>query len=1176
MIHCIKRGCIRILFWAIIIIALSISGLRYALSDLEFYKANIEAHLSEELGAPVTIERIQGVLNGIKPVLSLQNVQLHSELDNKPTVQLQEIYLGINLLAAINYPWLEAMQISIMGAKLSITRLASGRISIEGLPNSDTAEQPDWLMRGNQYKLIDSDILWHDKKRNAEPVQLKQVNISLLNSHKQHQIFFNTDLPPTLGQSLQFAMEFTGNILVPDSINARIFIQATEIQLDKLVTGDLPFDFSFTQGKANISLWSQWQDAKMTQMSGSVALSNALITDSKKTQYSIDQLELQLKLQKHQQQWHLALQDSLISANKTTVEVAQLALALEFDEQDNLIELAVNCPQLTLGSVSKIIQHYKILPPPLHQQLQTLAIEGKILDLFIFANPSKQAYTFNGQLQQISTKPLEQIPGISGLSVYFQGSEQSGFIQLNPQHLNISAPQLFGKPIHLNHVAGKLHWQHTDKWVLSSSLLELNTPHFATTSKLTFSLPHATQPAFINLQSSFNIPDIAQIPQYVPADSIDEETRSWLDQAFLGGSVKQGGLIIRGTPDKFPFAYHKGVFEVLFAAQGVDFHYDPEWQDILDLAGEIHFVADSMAINIHQGRVNRSSIKQAKVTLDSLESSTFIHVQGIVKSEISDALLFLKNSPLKEQSTEINKNFAFNGSTDIDIDLKIPFSDQPIKANIRAKTQNTRATFIPIDLALTNINADFLITENGVFSKRLSATALGFPISAAITLSDQAKSATIFGKMSIQRLAEQFPNPLWAHLKGTSKYHLQLELPQQIAQNYTLQINSDLVGIEVSFAPFAKPEALAHPFFLKLGLNSDGIDAINLRYENRLKPSNRIDITLQKIAPNWQGLVHTPIASGSVILPMELSNNTEISLSLKHLNLSAFKDFDFNPNDTKSIVIQNLPNIQLESQTLYWNDHNLGNLIFNTQTTDKGITIKQCSISSETNSLSLTGFWHQDKQDHTSAISGLLMSQNFGELLQQNLISNDIKGATAEINYSLSWPAKPYELTGAILSGTMDAQLTNGRILGVDPGLGRILGALDIWKLGKRLRFDFSDITEKGLSFAETTARFKLDKGFVTTKDLNINAMPATIEVTGSTHLATEQINLRATVLPKFPIAGTIIGNVANAVSKSIIGNEHAGGLIASMQYQIDGTWEDFKINRLYNSVLPDIISDTP
>ena len=1167
MIKRIRYGTIRFVFWTILFFALGISGLRYALSELDQYKADIEAQLSEYLDAPVTIARIQGVINDFKPELALHNIQVHSRHDSAPRVQLQEVHLGINLLSEIK-PILEAIQISIIGAKFSVIRLPSGAIQIEGLPNT-ADEQPVWLMRGKKFTLIDSEIIWHDKKRNADPVLLKHVNITLYNDDEQHKIFIQTDLPESLGKSLQLAMDFTGNIFVPDSINARFFARGEDIQMAKIFTGDLPFDFSFTKGSGNFSIWSRWQESQMTQMSGSIHINDAIIKNQQNDRLPIDLLDLQFKLKKRERKWQLALQDSTLSSQQNTVDINQLALAFEQDAEGNLVHIALNCPRLTLGPLSKLILRNKILPADLHKQFKNIALQGEVKNLLLLANPSQETFAISGQVQQIKTHRMSQIPGIDGLSIYIKGTEQQGLIQLSSQQLEFDAPKLFRKPLYLNHVLSEIHWQHSDSWTLSSSLLELNSDHFKTTSKFTLTLPQDGQPAFMSLQSSFDIADVSDTPHFLLTATLSEATTYWMDHAFVAGHVKQGGILFRGALPSYPFRKHKGVFEILFTANDMELHYAPGWQDIQEVLAEVRFFVDTMRVNILQGRTetNQAKIERATITIDSLKTSEQISIRGDIKSDLSEAIRFLKHSPFKDLTTAIHDVVDIQGSTDINLDLQIPLAKQEFKASIRTHTQDAKARIIPLDIDISGINADLHFTESGVSSEQLNAFALGFPFSAELSSNDLAISSTVSGQMDITNLAGHFPNPLWSYLDGTSDYHLQLEFPKNSSQICNIQINSDLVGTAINFLPFFKPEARAHPFSLKLGIDQSGINAFSTTYENRLAPQNRLDIKLKKIAPHWQGLVHSPIASGSVFIPVEFNKDHEISLSLKELDLSALQEFNLK-SDSPPILIKNLPSISLDSQTLYWNNYNQGSLTLRTQPTDQGLSIKHCKISSRENTLSFTGFWQQDNMQNSSSIFGELLSQDFGALLKQTQLSNNIVDTTAELQFALNWPAAPYEISTAILSGSIDTHLTNGRILGIEPGLGRILGALDTWKLGKRLLFDFSDITEKGLSFSESTAQLTINNGQVSSKDFYINAMPAKIYLSGTTNLTTEQIDLTATVLPKFPIAGTIIGNVANAVSKTFVGHEQAGGLIVSLLYEINGTWENFEINRQFSSGL--------
>ena len=1176
MIKHIQWGCVRILFWTLLISAIAISGLRYALSELDFYKTDIEALLSEHLGAPVSIESIRGVLNGIRPELALENIEVHSEQDNATPLQLQKIHLSFGILTAIRQPLLEAVQISIIGAKLSVTRLESGSIDIEGLPRTDDDKQPTWLMRGKQYRLIDSEIRWHDKKRNAAPLLLKHINVTLNNDANQHQIHIKTDLPESLGKSIRLEMNFSGDIFVPGNLNARLFIQGQDIHLGEFDTSDLPFDFSFTKGNSDFSLWTTWRASQMTDMQGSIGLSNATIKDNKQAAFPIDQLSLQFKLQKRQQQWHLAIKNSTLSSKNMTAELAQFSAALELNPAGDLTHLALNCPQLALGPLSNIILRNKLLPKKLHRQLKTMALQGDIQDLLLLSNPLQETFSINAQLANIKTRPLDAIPGVENLDLYIKGSEQHGLIQINSEQLKFDAPRLFREPLNFNHALGELHWQHADSWTLSTPLLELNSDYFKTSTKLSLTFPHEDQPAFMDMRNSFDVIDATKVPLFLPVEVLDKEIVTWLDQAFLGGHTTQGGSLLRGPLADYPFIQAKGVFEVLFDAEDVDLHYAPDWHNLQGVAGEVRFFSTSMNININQGHANDSILTNANVSIGSFSQSDYINVTGDVKSSLAHAVLYLTDSPFKDLVTSIDEVIDIEGTTDVHIDLKVPLGEQALKANITAKTKDARATIVPMDLLISDITADFLFTESGVYSQQINATSLGSPLVGELSTNEQAISAKISGKLAIAKLAKQFPNPMWTYAQGNSYYWAKLEFPNNGLQLCTIELDSDLIGTAIQFSPISKPEAQNHPLSIKLGIASTGIDAFKIVYENPVALQNRVDINLKKIAPHWQGLVHTPMASGSVFIPIAFNKDSEISLSLKELDLSALKKINLESSDGEDLVANNLPSIKLSSQELYWNHVNLGKLELRTQPTDQGLSITQCDISSINNKLSLTGSWQQHNQKNFSSISGNFLSDDFGMFLKQTQLSNDIDDTTADLQFVLNWPAAPYELSTGILSGSIDAHLAYGRILGVDPGLGRVLGALDIWKIGDRLRFDFSDITDSGLSFSETTGHFTINQGTANTKDLMINAMPAKIYISGSTNLLTEEIDLRATVLPKFPIAGTIIGNVANAVSKTFIGKEQPGGLIVSLLYEIKGSWEDFTINRQFSSALANDLTRDP
>lgn len=1170
MIKHIKIGSIRVLFWTLLIFAISISGLRFALFELNYFRTGLEHQLSEQLGAPVTIGKMSGVLNGLKPELALHHIQVHSQKNNDTDLLLQEIHLGFDLVTALHEPLLEALQISLIGAKLSVKRTKIGGIAIQGLPHKEDDEQPAWLMQGKQYKLIDSDINWQDEKRNALPVELKHVNISIYNHDQQHKIFITTDLPESLGESLILSMTFSGDIFTPAGIEAKLFAQGKNIQLDKIITGDLPFDLAIIQGRGDFSLWSSWHAAQMTKMSGSLHLAKTAIKSTAAQPFLIEQLDLQFNLQQQQEKWLLAIENSVLNSQNINFGLSQLAVALEHNSEGELTQIALNCPRLNLGRLNKIATLNKALPTNLQQTLEALNITGEVKDLLFLANLPEQTFSIDGQLDQINIHAMDKFPGIKGLSLHITGNEQQGEIQLSSQNLTLNAPSLFRTPLDFTLALGELQWQQlAEHWVINSPMLELKNAHLALRNKLQLTLPKNEQAPFMSLQSSFDIYDASKTPDFLPAGILEKDLVSWLDSAFLAGHVEQGGILFRGALPDYPFIHQEGAFEVLYDAQDVVLNYAPDWPNVSGLAGQAHFFAESMEFNLHHGQANGASIKQAKVSIDSFTSSDYLDIQGSVNGNFTQAIDFLKQSPFKTETTTVSELLNIQGLFDVDVDLKIPLKKVPLKIDLVLKTEKSQGKIIPAELSLTEINAEFHITETNITSNKLTAKTLGFPISAKIKSNAKGTFAAITGLTDIPHLSRQLPNQLWDYFSGTSHYQVTLDIPGDSSRSCKIQLNSDLKGINIDLPPFSKPDHQAHPFNLNLEVGESGITSFNASYENRLSPNNRVAIKLKKIAPHWQGLVQSPIASGSVFIPIEFNKQADMSFLLNKLDLSALQKINVKESNSP-FAIQNFPALKLQSQSLYWQDVNLGKLELLTQPAPDGLLIKKLAVSSAKNQLSLMGKWLQQGSSNKTAIKGTLLSENFGQLLRQNHLSENLINTTTDIQFAFNWADAPYAFSSTNLSGDLDLHMTNGRILGVNPGLGRILGALDIWKISKRLRLDFSDITEEGLSFSEIIAKINLDKGLVRSNNFHINAMPATIDLSGTTHLDTKQINLSATVLPKFPIAGTIIGNVANSVTKTFTGDEHAGGLLLSLLYKITGTWENFFVDRQFNRAVPE------
>jgi uncharacterized protein YhdP len=147
--------------------------------------------------------------------------------------------------------------------------------------------------------------------------------------------------------------------------------------------------------------------------------------------------------------------------------------------------------------------------------------------------------------------------------------------------------------------------------------------------------------------------------------------------------------------------------------------------------------------------------------------------------------------------------------------------------------------------------------------------------------------------------------------------------------------------------------------------------------------------------------------------------------------------------------------------------------------------------------------------------------------------------------------------------------MTSGRFLNIKPGAARILGLINVRTIGRRLKFDFKDLYEKGMAFDTILGTFELEDGLVFTNDLEISAPTSTIRIAGSTSLVEHTHDQLITVSPRLdatlPVAGAVVGGpVAGLVvllAQQALSNQLEK--IQRFRYVVTGSWDDPQVTPL-------------
>lgn len=1253
MLHIITRITRHFIFWTLFSIAFVLSAIRIVLFCADLYKVELEAKLTDLLAAPVKIGHLQAHLRrGLKPELILKNISLSSPNSvGKPNIELQEIRLGVNLWTMLKQQQIvPATSITLVGAKLSVVHKADGSFAILGLQGGD--EQPVWLLEGRHYELVQSEITWLDQKNHYPAHTFKQVDISIKNDlpNQHHQLNLLSQLPAAYGDTLRVSADFTGDLFIPNSVNAKLFVAGKNLHFSKLLAQQLP-KLAIKSGSANFELWGALQNSQLTALSGQFISKNAVLQNPDLKQLQLNHFNLRFDWRNQLNSWILAVPELSIALPQKTYLPAQFYLG----SRDKAAQhLAANIKALDLDALQNMAAFFLPLFEKDFPDLKKTAgfnLKGQLSNMLIFADLKQQYYAINGQFQHLSVTAPAPYPQLQNVSGSIDGTQQQGVLTLNSHNTNFIALPMFRASLNITELAGKLNWQQSEKnWFLSATDLTLNTPYAQSSNNLQVTIPKDPQPVFMDLRSAFfNLNDVSHAKVYFPVTLMGKELLHYLDEAFIKGQVKRGDFLLSGYLKDFPFKKHEGVFQVLFDAQDVTMKYGEGWPFFEHLNARVLFENDGLEVNIKQAKAERTTINAAKISIPSFSDSDYVLVEnGRYSAEINDGLSYLRHTPLSLPLKAVAEQLKITGTTQGSLALKIPLSDKvPAKVTGDAKVANAKLNILAIDLPVNNLSGVFRFTEKGFYSDTLNAFGLGYPMQAKVSLKPDSTLINVTGRTGIKDLSQQFDFPAQDVAEGVSNYTVQLNLPFAEKINPQLTVRSDLQGVSLAL-PDSLAKTAAEQKTLELKFNLiDGLQLpVSLSYNQQLKASVLFDKTHKKLssgnlligsgepktpeedkfkirfnqsrfsAPVWLGVldklqmkgdkaqllteldIHTPqllwsgqplgdfdlklqrnpnywfgtidcvAGKGKLLIPALSETDNKIRLDMEQLDLNSLMKLNLPKQPSTQAVAKKLPLFEINSEKLLLRGVNLGKLAIDSERAGQAVKFKQFSVTNKEHNLSLTGDWQIQNNQEITRLNGQLNAEHFGELLAKLNLNDDLEETDAQIKLALNWIGAPYQFSLTSLSGTMDLKAEGGRISSVEPGFGRLLGVLAMEQWLKRLQLDFGDIYKKGLSLNEINGHFLLKNGKATTDNLIVDAVPATIKLTGEINLPQQTLDQQITVLPKssdaVPIAGTIVGGIATMVAQTLTG-EYEEGYYLRSKYRVKGKWSELNVMPLHD-----------
>jgi uncharacterized protein YhdP len=178
--------------------------------------------------------------------------------------------------------------------------------------------------------------------------------------------------------------------------------------------------------------------------------------------------------------------------------------------------------------------------------------------------------------------------------------------------------------------------------------------------------------------------------------------------------------------------------------------------------------------------------------------------------------------------------------------------------------------------------------------------------------------------------------------------------------------------------------------------------------------------------------------------------------------------------------------------------------------------ISKLALDNADGELRGTGNWTLKDGKSSTSMNFNLDIHDAGKLLDRLGFPETLRRGKGKMAGDLAWNGLPYSLDAPSLSGRIDLDLGSGQFLKQDPGAAKLLGLLSLQSLPRLLKLDFTDVFSEGLAFDGISANAVIARGVLTTDNLRMHGVAATVLMDGTADIANETANLHVVVIPEF------------------------------------------------------------
>jgi uncharacterized protein YhdP len=303
---------------------------------------------------------------------------------------------------------------------------------------------------------------------------------------------------------------------------------------------------------------------------------------------------------------------------------------------------------------------------------------------------------------------------------------------------------------------------------------------------------------------------------------------------------------------------------------------------------------------------------------------------------------------------------------------------------------------------------------------------------------------------------------------------------------------------------------------------------------------------------------------------LEEDNLFNINFSKMHLVREDIKSEDQEDISEKELTLEEsednntISRIEMQIDSFKINENNYGKVQLSANQDSEGVIFNSFNINQESYAFKGDGYWKSENFTEKTSLNFEWDINNVGNTLNNLGYPNLVEDGFASVIGSITWDDSPANFKAEDFYGNFTINTKKGIIKKIEPGVaGRLVGLISLQNLPRRLTLDFSDLFEEGLPYKKVQSpKIEINRGILSTKELNIKAPSANIKMQGNINFVDETQDLYVLIEPKISdtiTAGALVGGPLAAAAAFIAQKilDDPLNKITTAEYHITGSWDD-------------------